>query len=142
MNKKKIVGVVAGFIITFALGIGAGVLISTNMTSAGENVGENAEENPNEAPEHLTSEEQFYLIKLMEQEGSYDAVETYLRELYTESDVEMPEHVISFWEAPIVYEEKLKAVAAMREQTQDYKSSDEWIMRTSFWDEAFFMPED
>lgn len=138
MNKKKIIGVVAGFIITFALGIGAGVLTSTNMTSAGEN----AEENQNEVAEHLTSEEQYYLIKLMEQEGSYDGVETYLRELYTESDVEVPEHVISLWDAPILYDEKLEAVAAMREQTQDYKSSNEWIMRTSFWDEAFFMPEE
>lgn len=138
MNKKKIIGVVAGFIITFVMGIGAGVLTSASFATATAEV----EENQKEAPEHLTSEEQYYLIKLMEQEGSYDGVETYLRELYTESDVEVPEHVISLWDAPILYDEKLEAVAAMREQMQDYKSSDEWIMRTSFWDEAFFMPED
>lgn len=137
-NKKKIIGVVAGFTITFMLGIGAGVLTSAISGTAGEST----EENLNEAPEYLTSEEQYYLIKLMEQEGSYDGVETYLRELYTESDVEVPEHVISLWDAPILYEEKLEAVAAMREQMQDYKSSNEWIMRTSFWDEAFFLPEE
>lgn len=129
-SKKKIIGVVAGFILTFMLGIGAGIL--------GSAVGNNGKG----APEHLTETEQYYIIKLMEQEGSYDGVETYLREQYSDSDMEVPEHVISLWEAPISYSEKLKAVEDMRKEMHDYESSDEWIMRTSFWDEVFFLPEE